>query len=931
MKRIVLLLLCASANISVHAQNDLNTPIPLDPKVKMGVLPNGIHYYVRQNSKPERRAEFRLAVNAGSNFEDDDQQGIAHLTEHLAFNGTKNFKKNDLIDYLESVGTKFGPHLNAYTSFDETVYMIQIPTDKSDIVDKGLQILEDWSHNLLFDSVEVDKERGVVIEEWRIGQGAGERMRRQYWPLLFKDSRYALRLPIGKKEIVEKTPQQTIRKFYNDWYRPDLMAVIAVGDFDPVEMEKKIIAQFSNVPQKQGVKTWKAYDVPEQKELIYSAVTDKENTSTSVELLYKLPREISITVKNYRDDMVDQLFSSMMNARFNEMSRKANAPFLNAGGGIGAMVRTENSFDASARCSEEKSGVALNALITELERIRRFGFTETELQRMKAEMMDQMKTQYNEREKSPSAGYAREYVSNFLSKESMPGIEKEYEYYTQYLNGISVDEVNAVGKKVITGSENCFVLITYPQKADVKVPIQSEVVAMFKAVQTAELSAYVDVVSDKPIISRKVVAESVLTEVKNEKYGTTKWTFKNGITVIAKPTDFNNDQIIFGSYEPGGWSSIDRSVMYSALAADEIIDASGIGEMDATMLDKKLAGKTVGCSPNISMLYQGLSGSCAPKDLSSLMELIYGYYSEPRVDSDAVAAIREKKKTALINKNSNPQSVFNDTVNYLMSGYHYSAKPMTVDKIDSIDSRKSLEIYKKLFSDVSGTKFYFIGNFNLDTLKYYASLYISNILSSGLSREWKDLQIKSPSGKISKVVKKGIAPKSYVSLRWNMPFVFNLQNRNEAYALNKLINIRLREVLREDKSGVYGVNFSTIPTHYPKPKLENIVGFNCKPENVDSLIAAVWQVVNEVKSIGCDDKNLEKIKQTFLRERETALKENTFWLSLLMSYDKNLESIEQIDGYNAWVNSLQGKDFVGFAKNYLNTDNYAKLVLMPEK
>jgi zinc protease len=929
-KKLLLIVLMWSLAFTGSAQIETDAPIPVDPKIRTGVLPNGMKYYVRKNSKPEQRAELRLAVNAGSNFEEDNQQGIAHLTEHLAFNGTASFKKNELIDYLESVGTKFGPHLNAYTSFDETVYMLQIPTDKADIVDKGLQILEEWAHNLTFDSMEVQKERGVVVEEWRIGQGAGERMRRQYWPLLFKDSRYADRLPIGKKEIIESTPQSAIRAFYNDWYRPDLMAVIAVGDFDLDVMEKKIKDQFSKVPAKKSSKVWKSYDVPATKEMLYAAVTDKENTSSSIELLYKLPRETNVKINDFRDDIAKQLFSSMMNARLSEISRKADAPFLAAGGGFGGMVRTKSSFDVSIRCTETKFKTALNVVIQELERIRRHGFTQTELDRVKAEALDNIKRAYNERDKSPSAGFAREYVSNFLTNEPIPGIEKEYDYYNFFISQITLDEIGVIGKNYITGSENCFALITYPQKDGIEIPTEADIKKMFLDVKQADVTAYVDKVSTKPLIEATLKPAAIISEEKDEKYGITKWTFKNGVTVKVKPTDFNNDKIIFSSYSNGGWSTTARPDFYSAVSADAIVDNSGLGEFDATMLDKMLSGKTVSCSPGIGPLTQGLNGSCAPKDLSTMMELIYGYHTMPRIDKDAFSQFVEVRKTALKNKSVNPQAVYNDTVSYLMSGYHYAARPLTVELIDSINPDRALLIYKELMGDASGTNFYFVGNFNVDSLKEYVSKYIGNLPSSGTTKNWKDLGVRSPKGKINKTVEKGIAPKSYVSLRWNMDFEYSAKNRQEVSALNKLISIRLREVLREDKSGVYGVSYNMNPSRIPIQKLENTVGFSCKPENVDSLIDAVQTVIAEVKAKGCDDKNLEKIKQTFIRERETALKENSFWLSAMISADKNNEKLEEMEGYNAWVNSLTGKDFILFADKYFKTDNYARLVLMPE-
>ncbi len=914
-----------------HAQPELKSALPLDPKVRMGTLKNGMKYYIRQNSKPEKRAEFRLAVNAGSTSENDDQQGLAHLVEHMAFNGTKNFKKNELVDYLESVGTKFGAHLNAYTSFDETVYMIQLPTDSESIVNKGLQILEEWSHSLLFDSVEVEKERGVVIEEWRLGQGADERMRRKYWPILFNDSRYAERLPIGKKEIIEKCSQATLRSFYADWYRPDIMAVIAVGDFDLNEMENKIKKQFNDVPSKANPRAVKAYTVPDNKEIQIATATDKEARYSMVDLFYKQPPQITKTVEDYRRTIAQSLFSGMLNARMSELQRQADPPFMFSYSGYGDLVRNKYAYTSAAGCKEDGILRALQTLVTENERVRRFGFTETELQRQKAEMMSGMTESYNERDKTESRNFAREYVSNFLTQEPMPGIEFEYNIYKTYLEGITLAEVNAFAEKWITDGENCVVLITAPEKETTKMPDDEKIRSVMKGMRQLDLKPYEDKVVNKPLVEGNLPGAKIVSEKTIDPFGITEFKLSNGVRVALKPTDFKNDEILFTSYSWGGWSLYAENDFHSAVSCDEIVDQCGVGEFDVTALEKLLSGKIVGGSPYVSELQQGMNGSCAPKDLETLMQLIYKYVTDPREDKDAFQSYIETRKGFLQNKNSDPQSIFRDTVSYAMSGYNFRYKPMTVETLKEISLPRALEIYKERFKDASGFTFVFVGNFKVDEMKALCEKYLGSLPSANKSETWKDLGIRAPQGQFEKVVKKGVEPKSSVSLRFTMPFEYTRQHRSEVNALMKLVNIRLREVLREDKSGVYGVSCNASPKHYPVSGLEVTIGFGCAPGNVDMLIKAAEDVIAEVKSKDCDEKNLIKIKETALRERETGLKENQFWLNTISSNYQNNEDLTEINGYTDWVNKLTGADLKAFANKYLLTTNYAKFILSPEK
>jgi zinc protease len=915
---------------SGNAQVDLKSLLPRDAEVLSGTFANGMKYYIRKNAKPEKRAELRLAVNAGSTSEDDDQQGLAHFVEHMAFNGSKNFKKNELVDYLESVGTKFGPHLNAYTSFDETVYMIQLPTDTPSIIDKGLQILDDWAHNLSFDSIEFDKERGVVIEEWRLGQGANERMRRKYWPLLFKDSRYAVRLPIGKKEIIEKSPQSAARRFYSDWYRPDLMALVAVGDFDPREMLEKIKKQFADIPPRKEARRLSTYEIPDNEAMIIATATDQEARYSEVELIYKQPKESENTVADYRRGLAQQLFISMMQSRIDELQRLADPPFLNSNCYYGRLVRNMYAYTCNATCKEDGITRALKTLVSENERVRRFGFSQTELERRKNEMLRGMEMAYNERDKTESRNFAREYVSNFLTGEPMPGIVYEYELTKKLLPGITLAEINAFAFKWITDGKNCIVLITAPDKETTRIPADSEIISIVGSMRSLTLEPYVDKVSDQPLVSAEPPGGRVTFEKRIEEFNITEWNLANGVKVFFKPTDFKNDQVLFTSYSWGGWSLYPDSDFLSAVSADEIIDESGVGDFDATALEKKLSGKIVSCSPYISELTQGFNGRCSPRDLETLLQLIYLYQVSPRKDSSAFLSWIEKKKGSLMNRSSDPGSVFSDTVGYVLSGYNYHYRPQTVETLKEIDLDKAYRIYQERFSNASSSVYVFVGNFNPDTLRFYAEKYLG-ALPSGHSRStFEDIGLNPPKGHIERVVRMGQEPRSTVLLRWNMPFEYNRDNRNEVNALNKLVNIRLREVLREDKSGVYGVSFISSPAHFPVQKLDQTIYFSCNPDNVEMLVSAALDVIKEVKEKGCDDKNLLKIKETAVRERETYLKENSFWLNTISFNYQNGEDLRDLLTYNKWVENLKTADFPAFAKKYIQPDNFAKFVLYPK-
>ncbi len=933
-KHLLLLITAFIVAFQLQAQitADADKPLPVDPKVRTGTLSNGMKYYVRYNAKPEHRAELRLAVNAGSTSEEDNQQGLAHFNEHMAFNGTKNFTKNDVVNYIESIGMKFGADLNAYTSFDETVYKLQVPTDTEKILLKGFEILDDWAHNLSFDSVEIDKERGVVIEEWRLGQGAQERMRRKFWPVLFKDSRYAERLPIGKKEILENTPHAALTQFYKDWYRPDLMAVVAVGDFDVDKIEKLIKEKFSAIPSKQNERPMKSWDVPDQKDLAVAIASDKESPYTVVLLEYKLPVEHEITQGDFRRDIIEGLYTSMINQRLSELQKLAEPPFLYASTNFGNEVRTKNAYSAFAVVKDGGVEKGLTTLIAENERVKRFGFTEGEFDRAKKEYMRGVEKQFNEKDKTESTALVQEYLNNFLEKEAIPGIEYEYNLTKEILPSIKVSEVSALAKKWVTeNGANCVAIVMAPDKEGVTLPTDDNIKSIFKSASSTKLEAYVDKTVNKPLLSAVPKPSKVAEQKEIKEFGITELKLANGVHVFLKPTDFKNDEILFTSYSFGGTSIYPDKDYESAAFSDNLVEEGGVGDFDKTSLEKALAGKIVSVSPSVGELTQGINGSCSPQDIETAMQLIYLYFTDPRKDSTAYLSLMEKQKGFLENRQSVPEQIFSDTVQYAMSSYNYRSRPQTVDMLKEVSLSRSYAIYKDRFADASSATFTFVGNFKVDEIKPLIEKYLGGLPSTGRKETYKDLGIAAPKGKLDKTVKKGVEPKSSVSLKFTGTFDYTRQRRNEMNALMKLLNIKLREDLREDKSGVYGVGCYPALQHYPKGTYQITIGFGCAPEKVESLIEAAISEIDDVKKNGCNAANLTKIKETFIRERETYLKQNNFWLNTISTNAMNGENILDLLEYNKWVNSLNADDFKTWANQYFNMNEYKRFVLSPEK
>ena len=915
----------------VSAQN-LNEAIPLDPKVKTGKLANGLTYYVMKNAKPEKRVELRLVVNAGSMQEDEDQLGLAHFTEHMLFNGTKNFKKNDIIDYLQSVGVKFGAHLNAYTSFDETVYMLPIPSDDEEILEKGFQILEDWAHQVTFDNEEIDKERGVIVEEWRTGRGAGQRMRDQYFPILFKDSRYAERLPIGKKSIVESFEYETIKKFYKDWYRPDLMAVVAIGDIDEDAMIQKIKDHFGKITPRKNPREKKLYPVPGHQETFVKVTTDKEQPFTDIQVIYKHELEKLKTLEDWRKQVSYQLYNGMLNQRLYELSQEADPPFIYAGTSYGNFIRTKDVYSSFIRVSDDGITKGLKNVLIENKRVFEHGFNQSELDRYKKELLNSYEKVYNERNKTLSARIVQEYVTYFLEDNPVPGIEWEYEKLKKILPGISLKEINALPKKWIT-EENRVIIVNAPEKEELKTPTEAEIRAVLDEVEKINVDPYEDKVLDEPLMADKPSPGKVSAQKDLKEVDATEITLSNGLKVILKPTDYKDDEVLMSAYSHGGTSLASDEDYYSATNASSVINNSGIKNFSNTDLDKLLTGQTVSVTPFIGGLSEGFRGNAAPKDLETMFQLIHLYFTAPRKDQDAFQSYVTKQKAFLKNVASSPQFYFIDKQIKILTQNHPRGggipKPEDYDKIDL---EKALEIYKDRFADPSDFVFFFVGNFEVDKITPLLETYLGSIPAKNRKENFKDLGVRPPKGLVEESFQKGADPKSQVSLI----FTGEVKNDKDSYNINALaeaLSIKLIEVLREEKSGVYGTRANSNTAKYPYNSYSLSISFTCAPENAQDLIDAAKGEIKKMQENGPSEEDINKVKEARRRDLEKNIKENRWWLSGLQKvYYEDLDINKLTEKVmSERIEALNSKDLQSTAKKYCDFNNMISIVMEPEE
>ena len=868
---------------SIPPELALDRTLPIDPAVRTGRLPNGLRYFLRQNNRPEKRVSMRLAVNAGAIQEEADQRGLAHFLEHMAFNGTQHFKPGELVSFLESIGARFGPHVNASTSFDETIYMLDIPTDKPGYLEKGMLVLHDFAAGISLLPEEVEKERGVVLEEWRGRLGAGSRLTDKQLPVIFQGSRYAERLPIGLPEILKSAPRERLQAFYEKWYRPDNMAVVVVGDLPVDQAEKLVRETFGKIPAAKGAAASVDTSVPAHKDTLINMSTDPEAQGWSVSLAFKGKAEHDTTVAGYRKTLVENLVAQMLNLRLRDIARRPNAPFLGAQAGTSNIGRSLELFEIEAVVPEGQLTEGLGAIVQEAKRMQQYGFSSDELNRAKSALLAAYERAYKERTTSESSSYANEYVRHFLAQEPIPGIEFEYRIAASYLPTVTADEVAALAKEFIT-DENRVVLGVAPEKKDTPPPSAETLRNTIARASAAPVDPWKEATEGRALVEKDPVGGKVTARRTVPEIGATVLTLSNGVEVWLKPTDFKNDQILFSSYAPGGMSLATEAEYKSASIATAMVGVGGMGGLNPVDLSKMLSGKIAQAAPSIGEYTHGISGSATPKDLEVALQLNYLVQTAPNMTPDVLELLKRRLTGALENRSQNPRAVFGEKVEQINSSNHYSAVELTPADVPTLNLETMRRFYNARFANAADSTYFFVGAFTVDEITPLIEKWLGALPSTGKrSSAARDMGVRFPTAVVKEDVKKGKEPASQTVLSFFADPGFDEFEMHRLRAATSVLNIRLREILREEMGGTYGVSVGFSNTPPIKGYGTVMVQFGSAPENVDKMVAATLKEIDRLKAEGPSVDDVNKVKELERRDLETNTKQNSYWMGSMQT------------------------------------------------
>ena len=932
--RIVRALLFISALAPALVAGQGASPLPFDPKFTVGTLPNGLHYYIRKNAQPAKRAELRLVVNAGSILEDNDQLGYAHFIEHMAFNGTTHFPKNALVNYLQSIGLRFGADLNAGTSFDETIYNLTVPTDTARLVDTGVEVLAEWAHEQLFDSTEVVNERGVVREEWRLGRGAGQRMSDKEIPIILKGSKYADRLPIGNEKSIMSAQPSVLKRFYQKWYRPDLMAVVAVGDFDPAEIETMIKKYFDPIPAVQNPTPRPAATVPANKDPLIAIATDKEATSSVVQVGFKRTYEPLKTTDDYRRSLVEQIYRSMLNARLVEVAQKPNAPFNSAGISLsGFFARGLDAFTIGANVKNGGMQQGLEAVLVEIRRADELGFLASELDRAKAVVLRGAERAYTERATQTHAAYVNQCISAFLNGTTPVAPDFTYPLLQQMLPTITLAEVNGLAAKWIT-PENRVILAQGPDKEGVQIPSAGDLKSTFGKADKAKLTAYTESVPLGSLIEKEPAPGRIVSERQIPDVNATEWKLSNGIKVYVKTTDFKADEVLFAGSRDGGTSTVGDETYVSASQATAIMSMSGAGKFSAQDLDKKIrgSGKVASAGLAIGPYSESISGAASVRDLETALQLLYLRVTEPRVDKPVWTAYKERLLAALANAGASPEAAFRDTITATMGRHAYRARPLSARVVDEMDPDLALSFYKDRVADLGDFTLAFVGNIEPDALRPLVEKYIASLPAHGAISQFRDVSTDPPSGVVEKAVRKGTEPRATTQFYFTGPFQYTPDNRFAFSALMAVLQIRVTETLREQLGGTYSPSAGGGTSHIPQDRYTISIGYPSAPANVDKLEKSVFAIIDTLQTRGPSQADIDKVREQIIRGRENSAKQNGYWVGVLISRDESPDDYTKLmAASDERLKNLSVALVQEAARKYLDPKNHVKFVLVPEK
>lgn len=926
-------LLCAQALVATAAPQRLDDPIPVGPQVKVGTLSNGLTYYIMRNARPEHKLELRLIVKAGSALEDDDQQGLAHFTEHMAFNGSTHFKRNELFSYLESIGVKNGADLNAYTSFDETVYMLPIPTDRKENVATGFQVLEDWAHGLTLNPADIDKERKVVLEELRLNKGAGDRINKVTMPKIFNGSRYAERLPIGKEEILRTFEPEAIRRFYHDWYRPDLMAVVAVGDIDPQEAERLIKQHFSHLANPPHERPRPYAQIPQRQATEAVVVTDKEAGGNSLLIRYPVrPVSITETWRSYREKLVRNLFEGMLSQRLRELAQQSDPPFMAGASGVGKLTPRYESYTVRAALGPRGALPAIEALVQENERARQFGFSAAELEVVKKDALRGFDRAYNERDKTDSETYVAEYMRNFLTGESLPGLEAEYRMIHQMIPSITLDEVNAYARHAIPADAAKLVIYTGVDRPSEPAPQGPQLLAAVAAAEKARLTARDEKAVAAHLMDAPPKAGSIVGESVDKKLGTTQLTLSNGVKAVLKPTDFNNDQVLMSATRFGGQGLFGDQDIFNARFANAIVENMGIKDMAPLDVNKVLAGKAASLHTSLGAYTDNLAGAAGASDVETMLQMVWLRFNGVRRDETLYKSFIGKQVEFARNREGQPAALFGDTVQATLYGNHPRApRALKPDEIAQLSLDRSIDIYRERFSSAKGMTFFIVGSFDIKAMKQLAATYLGSLPTPDLPLAYRDTGLRPVSGVVKREVHSGAEDKSTVSLYFTGAAPFSVLDEMRLSALMEVMNLRVFDVLRQQMGLIYGGGMQGSMTPIPYGHYSIVATLPTGPQNVDKVLAATFAEIEKIKRDGPSQADLDKVKLNWTQTYRKSLRENSFWLGGLQSALTEGTDPHVLVDFEKYVTEITPGDVKAAAQRYFNTENYVQVVLYPEQ
>jgi zinc protease len=933
MKRTGILLFILVALCSFSAYSQQLQPLSMDTSIRYGKLPNGLTYYIRHNEQPKDRAEFFIAQKVGAILEEDSQNGLAHFLEHMAFNGTKNFPGKNLINYFETIGVRFGYNINAGTSLDQTVYNLsEVPTTREGIIDSALLVLHDWSSFILLDDTEIDKERGVILEEWRQGMDANRRLWKESNAVLFEGSQYAKRDIIGDTAVIKHFSHQTLRDYYKKWYRPDLQAIFIVGDINVDKIESKIKAVFADIPAPVNPAERIYYPVPDKKDPITGIFTDPEMQAANISLDFRFdafPDAVKLSMQGYAISIVDNLINNMMNDRFSEILQEPGSPFSSANGYVTSATRTKDAFSFSVNPVLGKEKEARERLLKEAESVRRFGFTTTELERAKTELISSYEKMYNERNQQKNNRLVREYTRNFLSAEGIPGIAWEFNFVKNILPNLQVNSVNQIAQKYLNSTGIAYVVFG-PEKEGLVYPTKEELAQELSNVKSVEMTPYKDSVSTEPLISSKIKAGKIKKSVAGKVEGTTEWTLSNGIKVILKPTKFKDDEIRMTAWSDGGYSLVSLEDLPSAMLATSVISQSGLGTFTLPELKKKLAGKIANVSTGIRQYEESLNGSSSVKDFETMLQLLYLNFYPPREDKNVYDMVMKSNRTWLENAALDPQNAYSDSINAIIMQHHPRILPGNLELLDKVNYPALLKVYKERFANPADFTFLFVGNLNPDSIKPMVAKYIGGLKTTKSRESWKDNGLYYAKGPVYREIEKKLKiskTSNYIQYSANIPY--NLENSLAFTTLGNILRIRYTATIREEEGASYGVSANGQINQKPKPSGYLTMYFDTDPKVYKKMLGIIHGEIDSIAKNGPDPEILNKVKLNLIKQYNENIQENAWWQQAISSEYR--DGIDIVNGYEKLVDSITSETIKATAKDLIGQNNIAEILLMPEE